>query len=141
MSGGPSISTPPISATTSSSLWDRITDFASRNRKTIIYTTAAFTILFTAGGVYYYTQRNDKGSEGEAKRKREKKKKKPKQSPTDEESQEPIGRKLRGEIFVTLGERQTTVEDEAELPEISEEILKGLSLEVGSHRIPELTLF
>jgi mitochondrial import receptor subunit TOM70 len=99
MSGEPSISTPPISEITSSSLWDRITDFASRNRKTIIYTTAAFTILFTAGGIYYYTQRNDKGSEGEAKRKREKKKKKPKQGPADEENQQPIGTNSVGKFL------------------------------------------
>lgn len=86
MSAEPSIPAPPISPITPpSSLWDRITDFASRNRKTIIYTTAAFTILFTAGGVWYYTQRSDKDSEG--KRKKEKRKKKQKQSSVDEESQ------------------------------------------------------
>ena len=94
MPGEPSVPTPPISATASSSLWDRITDFASRNRKTIIYTTAAFTILFTAGGIWYYTQRNERGSETEAKSKREKKKKKQKQSSADEEGglQQPNGR-------------------------------------------------
>ena len=89
MPGEPSGPPLPISTTASSSLWDRITDFASRNRKTIIYTTAAFTILFTAGGVWYYTQRHREGSEAEAKPKREKKKKKPKQSTTDEEIVEP----------------------------------------------------
>lgn len=88
MSGKASIPTPSISyATPSSSLWDRLTDFASRNRKTIIYTTAAFTILFTAGGVWYYTQRSEKDLEG--RRKREKRNKKQKQTTGDEESQPP----------------------------------------------------
>ena len=85
MSGEPPM---PLDTTTTSSLWDRITEFATRNRKTIIYTTAAITVLVTAGGVYYYTQRGE-GGDGEAKRKREKgsRKKKQKQTTSDEESQ------------------------------------------------------
>jgi len=68
------------------SVWDRITDFASRNRKTIIYTVAAITIVFTAGGVYYYTQQKeaDLVTEGT---KKQKKKRKQKQTSADEESQ------------------------------------------------------
>jgi mitochondrial import receptor subunit TOM70 len=86
MSTGQSI---PLDTATTSSLWDRITEFATRNRKTLIYTTAALTVLVTAGGVYYYTHRGEVGSDAESKRKREKnaRKKKQKASVADEESQ------------------------------------------------------
>jgi len=68
------------------SLWDRITNFASRNRKTIIYTVAAITIVFTAGGVYYYTQQREAGPVTEGKKK-QRKKRKQKETSADEESQ------------------------------------------------------
>jgi import receptor subunit TOM70 len=120
MSGEPSIPPPPISASPPSSLWDRITEFATRNQKAIIYTTAGITILVTVGGYWYYTQRPPKDGEAEGKRKREKSARKKKQKPTDEESQ-------------TNGEKRTTVEEENELPDITEESVQSLSPEVFPH--------
>ena len=86
MSAEPSI---PLDAIPSSSLWDRITEFVSRNRKTVIYSTAAITVLVTAGGVYYYTQRRPAGDDSDSKRKREKsaRKRKQKEPAADEENQ------------------------------------------------------
>lgn len=93
MSGEQSIPVPTPSAVASSSVWDRLTEFASRNRKTIIFTTAAFTILFTAGGIWYYAQRNGNGADAEAKRKREKsgRKARSRKANSDEENQQPNG--------------------------------------------------
>jgi len=75
-------------ASTTVSLWDRVTDFVSRNQKPIIYAAAATTIVITAGGIWYFTQ-------AESKKKPKRvggKKKRPKQggsvaSASDEESQ------------------------------------------------------
>ena len=69
-------------------LWDRISDFATRNRKTIFYTVGATTVLITAGGVwYYYQSQNGKDGDSEAKRKKTRGKRKQKQPTADEESQ------------------------------------------------------
>ena len=59
------------SSTAVTSLWDRITDFASRNRKTILYSIGATTILITAGGIWYYYQTQET---------KEEKKRKPRKS-------------------------------------------------------------
>ena len=97
MAYDPSIPSSAVS-TSAPSFWDRITDFASRNRKAIIYTTAATTILITAGGVWYYTWRSSEDADAEAKPKREKsaRKKRQKQTSSDEEAQpQPDGSFLR----------------------------------------------
>jgi mitochondrial import receptor subunit TOM70 len=90
MSGEPSIPPAPISAASStSSLWDRLTEFASQHRRTIIYTTVTATFIIGAGGIWYYVQQqqSDKDKDADSKRKREKnsKKKKAKQNPVDDE--------------------------------------------------------
>src|SRR5438045_6095554 len=93
MSREPSIPPTSIStASSTSSLWDRLTDFASRHRRTIIYTTVTATFIIGAGGIWYYVQQQqgdkDKDIEGKRKRDKSSKKKKGKQNVvTDEEKQ------------------------------------------------------
>lgn len=60
MSGPPGNSTPSIvpvsvasSTSQSSSVWDRITTWASEN-KTVVYTAAGVAIVVTGAGVAYY---------------------------------------------------------------------------------------
>jgi hypothetical protein len=68
-----------MSSTPPPSLWGRLSDFASRNRKTILYTVGATTVLVTAGGVYYYYSQGKRDAEaGKEKRKGKGKKKKDK---------------------------------------------------------------
>lgn len=130
MSGEPSIPIPPISTASTSSLWDRITDFASRNRKTIIYTTAGLSILVTAGGYYYYSQRRAK-DDSEGKRKREKSARKKKSKTTNDEESQTNGTSFGS---VDSGEKRTTVEEDPEsqpLPDVTEESVQSLSAEVS----------
>jgi mitochondrial import receptor subunit TOM70 len=130
MSGEPSIPTPRISTASTSSLWDRITDFASRNQKTIIYTTAGLSILVTAGGYYYYSQRHAQ-DDSEGKRKREKSVRKKKQKNTNDEESLTNGMPPGP---VDSGEKRTTVDEDPEsqpLPEVTEESVQSLSAEVS----------
>ena len=101
MSGEPSIPPAPISAASStSSLWDRLTQFASRHRRTIIYTTVTATFIIGAGGIWYYVQQQqgDKGQDAEGKRKREKtsNKKKAKKQPAVNDEEKQVGQTTNG---------------------------------------------
>lgn len=141
MSGEPSIPPAPISAASStSSLWDRLTDFASRHRRTIIYTTVTATFIIGAGGIWYYVQQQgekDKDTEGKRKREKSSKKKKGKQNVVNDEENQ-IEQKPNGTIpwrksKLTAGEvpPSPAVQEEKEsLPEITDEIVKTLSPEV-----------
>jgi mitochondrial import receptor subunit TOM70 len=95
-------------------LWERISDFASRNRKTILYTVGATTVLIAAGGAYYYYQLQSQQGESSGKKKKKGKKK----QREDEESQ------------VHEDERMTTIEDEEGLPQITDDSISALPLEV-----------
>ena len=101
MSGKPSIPPAPISAASStSSLWDRLTDFASRHRRTIIYTTVTATFIIGAGGIWYYVQQQgekDKDIEGKRKRERSSKKKKGKQNVVNDEEKQ-VDEKSNGTV-------------------------------------------
>jgi len=104
MSAEPSIAASSLSAASSpSSLWDRLTEFASHHRRTIIYTTVTATFVIGAGGIWYYVQQQgDKEKDAEGRRKREKsaKKKAKKQTVVNDEEkqvgQTPNGRVLSG---------------------------------------------
>jgi mitochondrial import receptor subunit TOM70 len=49
----PGRSTPEFASSTSSSVWDRITTWASEN-KAIVYTIAGVAVVVTGAGVAYY---------------------------------------------------------------------------------------
>ena len=128
MSGELSIPTPPSSAVLPSSVWDRLTNWAARH-KTIIYTTAATSIIITAGGIWYYTQRKD--IESEEKRKREKSARKKKQKNVAEDERTMNGIHMSDVLIV--GPKDPKLEEEIKsLPDVTEESVKALSLEVLS---------
>jgi len=56
------IDTSALPDTASSSLWDRITSWASEN-KALVYTIAGVTLVVTAAGVVYYTSETKPSSE------------------------------------------------------------------------------
>jgi mitochondrial import receptor subunit TOM70 len=62
----------------SSSLWDRITTWASEH-KAVVYTIAGVTLLVTAGGVYYYVSDSSGGAKPAEPTSEKKKSKKAKQ--------------------------------------------------------------
>ena len=141
--------TPPAAIASSSTVWDRVTDFASRHRNAIIYTTAAVTILVTAGGVWYYTTQRDTDSSSisgkQPKRERGQRKRNGRQGWTDEENQSD-GTFLVLVFKLTGGEqKRTTVEEEKQeeeepLPDVTEESLSVLPLEVSLLLIMPLKL-
>ena len=55
------LDTSALPDTASSSLWDRLTAWASEN-KSVVYTIAGVTLVLTAGGVVYYITNSDKTS-------------------------------------------------------------------------------
>jgi len=136
MSAEPSIPSSSVSDSTQG-IWDRISDFASRNRRTILYTVGATTVLVTAGGVWYYYQLQSQKDETTEKKKKSKKRKQKQQSQqgaSDEESQvqSSPGTGSSWVVGANEEEKKTTVEDEDSLPEISEDSLNALPLEVVS---------
>ena len=63
------------SSTSSSSLWDRISSWASDNKATV-YTIAGVTVVVSAGAIYYFNSQPAPVDEAAAERKKAKKDKK-----------------------------------------------------------------
>lgn len=81
-------------ASSSQSVWDRITTWASEN-KTVVYTIAGVTVVVTGAGlVYYLTPRQ----EAKASKKSKKKAKKGAEAPTGDEKVSPAP----GQLSVTV---------------------------------------
>lgn len=107
-------------SSTSSSLWHRISDWASEN-KTIVYTAAGVTFVATSAGILYYfsaSSANSKGDHGARKSKNSKRKAK----------KEAEGVETRAD----QSKKQPSVELEEELPNVDESTVASLSDQVGS---------
>ncbi|KAF2087778.1 mitochondrial precursor proteins import receptor [Saccharata proteae CBS 121410] len=109
----------------SSSLWDRITTWASEH-KAVVYTIAGVTVLVTgAGAVYYFSGDSSKGAKPESaktkKNKAQKAKRKAKQA-----AEEAAANK---DDVATSTPKSATVEAEEDLPEVDENIVAGLTAE------------
>ncbi|KAI9768846.1 MAG: TOM (translocase of outer membrane) complex component [Geoglossum simile] len=115
-----SVDAPSLSSSTSSSLWDRLSNWVSEN-KAVVYTVGAVAVVVTGAGVVYLLSESNKGldsgSSSEEKRKskkdRRKAKKQPVEEPKNAESDAP--RKV------------PTVEVEKDLPEVDETTVGTLS--------------
>jgi mitochondrial import receptor subunit TOM70 len=120
------ISSPVFSNSTSSdSLWDRISNWASEN-KAVVYTIAGVTLVITGAGVYYYlsSEKSQKPSQSPSTKKKSKNRKKAKKddevaSKTDASSKvEPQA------ASVTSGDLP------ADLDELTEDVIASLSEQV-----------
>jgi import receptor subunit TOM70 len=78
------LDTSALPDTASSSLWDRITSWASDN-KALVYTIAGVTVLVTAAGVVYYTSESKSSSGSNLASKKSSKKSKRKAKKADDE--------------------------------------------------------
>jgi mitochondrial import receptor subunit TOM70 len=133
---------PVIIDATSSSFWDRVTNWVSEN-KAVAYTIAGTVVVITgAGAVYYLSEsKKDKAPSTPRKSKKERRKEKKEQ----EEAQKQGGISLKDEeAGISLLSRSgpvsdsrpapvpkaATVESEDELPEINESTVETFSQEV-----------
>lgn len=116
----------PIDST-SSSLWDRISSWASEN-KALVYTIAGVTLVVTAAGVVYYASEakpsQEAGSSPAAKAKANKKAKRKAKKEAEEKAKEEEKTKSEPKAASV-----STVEAEDELPEVTEEYVASLSEE------------
>jgi len=139
------INIPPTSSpAATSSLWDRISTWASEN-KALVYSLAGVTVVVTGGAVYYYSTSKENKSTATASGKKKSKKDKRK-AKKDAEAGEaakaaseevPPGRKRIAEVVERLLTESTepkkaSVETEEELPQVTEESVASLSQEVYS---------
>jgi mitochondrial import receptor subunit TOM70 len=127
------ISTPAFSnSTTSDSLWDRISNWASEN-KAVVYTIAGVTLVVTGAGVYYYLV-SEKGTQPTAAPSGKKKSKKNKKAKKDDDSaskSDVAARQEPAAASVASGDLPSDLE------EITEEFIASLSEQVRfsqSHR-------
>jgi len=110
----------------SSSLWDRITTWASEH-KAIVYTIAGVTLVVTAAGVVYYVTDSGKTSKdttssASAKNKAKKARRKAKKEAEDVTKKDTEEAKSSPKAATV-----SSVEGEDELPEITEELVATLS--------------
>jgi mitochondrial import receptor subunit TOM70 len=82
-----SVDAPSLSSSTSSSLWDRLSNWVSEN-KAVVYTVGAVAVVVTGAGVVYFLSESSKGSDNgsapEEKRKNKKDRRKAKKQPVEE---------------------------------------------------------
>jgi hypothetical protein len=131
MATNASIPDSAAAAVASPTLWERVTDFTSRH-KTAVICTAVVAVAATAGGVWYLSEARSERDDTEDKRKAKSRKKKQKQStPPVEGSQKATGI-LDSQRLLIKEDRKVTVEEETkpELPDVSQESVKNLSMEV-----------
>lgn len=116
----------------SSSLWDRISTWASEN-KGVVYTVAGLTLVVSAGGVIYYLSDDKKdtsapsAASNKKKAKREKRRAKERAEKEAAKEQEAAAEPKKASVA-------PAVEDE--LPHVDESTVASLSEEV---RIPEIS--
>lgn len=139
MSAPPASPTPSIvpvsvasSTSQSSSVWDRITNWASEN-KAVVYTVAGVAVVVTGAGVAYYltdskdsaSSRDTGGKKGSKEKRRKRKEDEKKSSATEKSDQK---------------SKTPTVESEPveELPEVDETIVESLSPQQRNHYAAKL---
>lgn len=143
------LNTSNLGTADSSSLWDRISSWASEN-KGVVYTIAGITLVVTVGGVVYYVNDSSKPKEAsgppskknQAKKARRKAKKGTEDGSSkkvsEEESKPGQPRCEHCMIYITLADSViapkaptvSSVEAEDELPDITEEAVGAFSEQV-----------
>lgn len=116
------------SSASSSSLWDRLSTWASEN-KAVVYTIAGVTLVVTAAGIYYYT--SDASVPKPASKKKPKKRKSKKDDEASTEAS--TSRDATQSASVTSGDLSLDPE------ELTEEVIASLSEQVCSPRIAQLS--
>lgn len=143
-------------APSTSSLWDRITTWASEN-KAIVYTIAGTAVVITGAGVVYYLSDSRQGkSTTSTEKKKSKKERRNEKKKAEEESKSGIT--LKDEeagmdrpdrshaqptdtlIAVPPPPKAPTVEPEEELPPIDETTIDGYSQDVSMLNAAKLPL-
>ena len=109
MSGGSApINAAPPSGPSSSSLWDRVSTWASEN-KAVVYTIAGTAIVVTGAGVVYYLSESRKNTQGasisEEKRKSKKERRKEKKAAEEGKSATSGARDEEAGMPVDQGQR------------------------------------
>jgi import receptor subunit TOM70 len=131
-----------------SSLWDRLSNWASEN-KGVVYTIAGVTLVVGAGGAIYYLSSNDSTSDGSAagsasnKRKKQRDRKRAKERAEKEAAKEEPKAGMRSGDDLPSGTARTDQAAESkkasvapaaqdELPEVDENSVAALSEDVRS---------
>ena len=129
------LDTAAISSSSSSSLWDRITTWASEH-KAVVYTIAGVTLVVTAAGVVYYVQDSSKASKApeSAKTAKNRKKKEKKRAKEAEQAAKETTDGLLPVRHPSYDSKKPTVtaDEEDSLPDVDDAIVATLSEEVGS---------
>ncbi|EEA19173.1 mitochondrial outer membrane translocase receptor (TOM70), putative [Talaromyces marneffei ATCC 18224] len=111
-----------LSPTTSSSVWDRISNWVSEN-KAVVYTVAGIAVVVTGGTVYYLSTSSSSKPQEPAQPKKSKSQRRKEKKKAEEE-------KKAQEAKVAAEEVKTAkVEDVDELPEVDESTVDSLSEE------------
>ncbi|RAO73287.1 uncharacterized protein BHQ10_009299 [Talaromyces amestolkiae] len=115
------IDTASLSPSTSSSIWDRISNWVSEN-KAVVYTVAGIAVVVTGGTVYYLSTSSNKPQEPAQPKKSKNQRRKEKKKAEEE--------KKAQETKAAVEEVKTAkVEDVDELPEVDESTVDSLSEE------------
>ncbi|ROT35527.1 import receptor [Sodiomyces alkalinus F11] len=122
----PTVARPVAVPVESSSLWDRITTWASEN-KAVVYTIAGVAVVFTGAGVVYYLNSDSNNNNGAPKlSKKERRKRKEVEKKAAEEAEKAAA---APEKEIPSQPKPTSVESTDELPEIDEAFVATLSPE------------
>ena len=115
------------STASSSSLWDRISSWASEN-KAVVYTIAGVTLVVTAAGVYYYVSDVDPSSKPAPSTSGKKKSKKDRRK--GKKDVEPSAAKEAQPSSTTKSATVASGDGESELEELTEEFIASLTEQV-----------
>ncbi|KAI1641432.1 import receptor [Biscogniauxia mediterranea] len=109
----------PVAVPVESSVWDRITNWASEN-KALVYTIAGVAVVVTGAGVVYYINDSSKSKAASQPKLSKKEKRKRKEAERQAEAQ-------KNSTSSTEQPKAATVESADELPEIDETIVASLT--------------
>ncbi|KAF3388295.1 Mitochondrial import receptor subunit tom70 [Talaromyces pinophilus] len=115
------IDTASLSPSTSSSIWDRISNWVSEN-KAVVYTVAGIAVVVTGGTVYYLSTSSSSKPQEPAQAKKSKKQRRNEKKKAEEE-------KKAQEAKAAEEVKTAKVEDVDELPEVDESTVDSLSEE------------
>ncbi|GAM41083.1 mitochondrial TOM complex subunit [Talaromyces pinophilus] len=115
------IDTASLSPSTSSSIWDRISNWVSEN-KAVVYTVAGIAVVVTGGTVYYLSTSSSSKPQEPAQPKKSKKQRRNEKKKAEEE-------KKAQEAKAAEEVKTAKVEDVDELPEVDESTVDSLSEE------------
>lgn len=131
------IDTSSLSASSSSSVWDRISNWVSEN-KAVVYTVAGIAVVVTGGTVFYLSsQPQEPAVPKKSKKERRKEKKKAEEEKKVQQEKPAAEGKFDFWPFVSRAvnltsrtDKKATVEEPEELPEVDETTVDSLSEEV-----------